>query len=412
MKSEKKTILIKVWKFPILSETFILSQIITAIECGFEVRILIEDLMDLSTHGDLIEKYGIKHKLIFENYRIPQNRFLRYIKAVWLIFRNIPHIFKLVKFVNAHKKIELRHIYKFHFYSKLRDFDIVHVQYGTNGRPLDLLKKINFFPPKLVVSFHGHDLFFPINGMIENDGYYEVLFNQADLLVANTEYLKDLLIKLGAPKNKIKVIPVSVNTGFFRKLRTDKLLKDSFNLITVGRLEVFKGQKLGLECVRILKKKGYNVHYNIVGAGSQDKVLKNFVKENELYDEVTFTGKLSQKEIRDILQDKDLFLMTSITDTEYGVETQGLVTAEAQACGLPVIGFDSGGVKYTILDGISGYVVTEGDVDAMVDKIETLLKDSELREKMGREAISFIEKKFSQKKIDHIWQNTYDKIND
>lgn len=407
MKAEKKNILFKVWKFPILSETFILSQIITAIECGFEVKILIEDLLDLNTHGDLIEKYDIKHKIIFEDYKVPENRILRYIKAVWLIFRNFPHIFKLVKFVNAHKKIELKHIYKFHFYSKFRKFDIVHVQYGTNGRPLDLLKKINFFSSKLVVSFHGHDLFFPINGIIENNGYYDLLFDQSDLLVANTDYLKDLLQNLGAPKNKIIVLPVSVNTNFFKKIKTSRPTQKSFNLITVGRLEVFKGQKFGLECVRILKERGFNVHYTLVGTGSQDEKLKDLVKEYGLCNDVTFTGKRSQTAIREILQEQDLFLMTSVKDLNYGVETQGLVTAEAQACGVPVVAFDSGGVKYTVLDGISGYVVLEGNIDAMVTRIESLINDLELRKKMGKEAQKFIKKNYSEEVISKQWINLY-----
>lgn len=408
--SSKRTILFKVWKFPVLSETFIVAQIITAIKCGFKVNILVEDIMDLKIHEDLIKKYRLSEKIIVEDYRIPLKKWQRYFKAFFIAIQNFRHFFKLIKFVNLHERFELRHIYKFHFFSKLRHFDIVHVQYGTNGRPLDLLKKINFFPPKLIVSFHGHDLFFPINGIIKNNGYYDNLFEQADLLIANTNYLKELLIHLGASNQKIRTIPVAVDTNFFKKINILRSTEEEVNLITVGRLEVFKGQHLGISCINSLKKKGYNLKYTLIGTGSREAILKQTVGKKKLTKEVVFMGKMSQKEIRNALQGKDIFLMTSITDPDYGVETQGLVTAEAQACGLPVIAFDSGGVKYTVLDGKSGYVVPEGDVDAMVEKIETLLKDSELRSNMSQEAVRFIEENFSQNHLNKVWKKTYESL--
>lgn len=364
--------------------------------------------MDFSVHQELIEKYQLKDKIILEDYKVPQQKFFRFLKAFILFIRNINHVEKLFSFVVSHRKLEIKNIYIFHFFSRLRrNFDIIHVQYGTNGKPLDLLKKINFFPPKLIVSFHGHDLFFPINGVIENNGYYDNLFAEADLLVANTQYLKDLLIELGAPETKLEIIPVAVDTDFFKKKYSSNRVQEKIKLITVGRLEFFKGQHLGISCIKILKERGYNIQYTLIGTGSRIQLLKQQVEDYDLNNEVILKGKMSQREIRDALQGKDIFLMTSITDPDYGVETQGLVTAEAQACGIPIVAFDSGGVKYTIENGTTGFVVPEGNIDAMVDKIETLLKDPELRMKMGEKALKFVEKKFSQNHLNTVWRKTY-----
>lgn len=403
-----KKILFKLWLFPRLSETFILTQIITAINCGYNVRILVGELLEIDevTHGKLIEKYKIRDKIIIEDYRIPENNFLRFSKAFILVIKNLLDLRILIRFLVAKRKFELKSIYIFNYFKRFRDYDIVHVQYGTNARPLDTLKKIGAFPPKLIVSFHGHDLFFPLNGRIENNGYYNDLFDSADKLVANTPYLKQLLEDLGAPIGKILTIPVSVDTDFFKPGNLHQR-REVIGLITVGRLEKFKGQHLGIRCIFELVKKGYSVHYTIVGDGSQRDYLKDIISEKKLDNYITLTGRKSQEEIRNLLQVHDIFLMTSITDPEYGVETQGLVTAEAQACGMPVVAFDSGGVKYTLKEGLSGFVVHEADVEAMTNKIELLIKNSLLSKELGSNGRQFIEKEYSNVSVIGRWQSIY-----
>ncbi len=376
------------------------------------MNILVEDLLEFNetTHGKLIKKYNLIDKVIIEDYGVPKKKFSRILKAFKLIIINISNLKYLKAFIEQHRKFELRNIYIFHFFKKLKKFDIIHVQYGTNGKPLDLLKKIGFFPPKLVVSFHGHDVYFPINGIIKNNEFYTDLFRYSDKLIVNTKYLKELLIKLGAPAGKIETIPVAVNTNFFKPGKHSNSKLEIIRIITVGRLEKFKGQHLGIGCISRLVKNGYNVHYTIVGSGSQEDVLKNLIQEFSLQNYISMTGRKSQEDIKELLQKHDIFLMTSITDPNYGVESQGLVTAEAQACGLPVIGFDSGGVKYTIINGGTGFIVPEFDVNTMTQRIEELIDNKKLRQEMGKEAVIYVEKHFSQNKINDIWRETYNDL--
>ena len=409
MTSNNKTILFKLWQFPRLSETFIISQILIAIECGYRVKILVKELLEINeiTHEKLIKQYHLNDKIIFEDYKIPTSKLLRILKALFLILFNLSDLPKLLAFIKEHKKFETKQIYEFHFFKNLEVFDIIHIQYGTNGSPIDKLKKICLLSSKIIVSFHGHDLYFPINGVIKNNGYYDNLFKYSDILVANTEYLKDLLLELRAPVEKIKTIPVAVDTNYFYPLWENKKRSEIINIITVGRLEIFKGQRYGIRCIAELLIKGYKVHYTIVGAGSQEEKLKHYIKEYKIAEHVTMTGRKSQKAIREMLLEQDIFLMTSVTDPNYGVESQGLVTAEAQACGLPVVAFDSGGIKYTIIDEKTGFLVSEYDIEAMIDKIEILIKNCELRNTIGKEAVKYIEQNFSKNKIKATWCKTY-----
>lgn len=406
--SREKKILFRIWTFPGYCETFLLSQIVIAIKCGYKVNILVEDLNNLKNgvHKEVIEKYKIHEKIIVEDYEIPKAKFVRVLEATKFFLFNSINYRGFRKFLDNNEGSTIKKIYQFEFLKKLNEFDIIHVQYGTNVKPLDVLKQLGILKSKLVVSFHGHDLYFPINGRIPNNGYYDRTFKYADLLAANTFYLKNLLIELGAPEEKIKTIPVSVDTEFFVPSGGQKE-KGSVNIITVGRLEIFKGQNFGIEGVSRLIKEGYQINYLLVGDGTQKESFQKLIKEKGLEKHIKLAGPKTQEEIRSYLQEQDIFLMTSVTDPNYGVESQGLVTAEAQACGLPVVAFDSGGVKYTIDDGKTGFVVPEKDIDAMVMKIKELLDSKELREKMGQRATAFIADNLSQNSVKKKWCEVY-----
>ncbi len=409
--NQEKTILFRMWRFPGYCETFIISQIIIAIKCGYKVQILVEDLNEFKKgiHKEVVEEFEIYEKIVEEDYKIPKSKILRIMKATGLFLINFICFFHFVKFLKYSKGSTIEMIYQFNFLRKLNSYDIIHVQYGTNVKPLDVLKELGILKSKIVVSFHGHDLYFPINGRIPNNGYYDRTFKYADLLVANTFYLKSLLINLGASEEKIKTIPVSVDTNFFYPIKRSKN-KGPIKIITVGRLEVFKGQNFGVECISRLIEKGYNVHFMLIGDGTQKDYLQKLVRKKKLENHITLAGRKTQEEVRGFLREQDIFLMTSITDPDYGVESQGLVTAEAQASGLPVIAFDSGGVKYTFENGKTGFLVPEGDVKEMVNKIEKVIQNDQLREQMSKAAVRYIDINFSQKRINKNWCQVYNAL--
>ena len=402
-----KTIIFKVWKFPKLSETFVVNQIVLAKKLGYQVKVLVEEVLEIKENAnlDIFKQFKIADSIVLEDYDIPKNRIWRWIKGAFLLFKNIvywPGIYKAFRFT---KKKNIQLIYQFDFYRKFRNTDIFHIQFGNNKNPVDLLKKCGFLKSNIVVSFHGHDLFFPINNRIPNNGYYNDLFACSSHLIANTPFLKQKLLELGAPESKIKIIPVTVNTDFFFPLNKNN--KPTIRLVSVGRLEKFKGHIFGIKALELLLKKGYALEYVIAGGGSLMRNLEREVSKMGLSSNVIFKNMLTQKEVREVLQNSDIFLMTSVTDKQYGVETQGLVTAEAQACGLPVVAFRSGGVPYTLDEDRSGLLCKEKDISCFVSKIETLILDKELRKKMGENGREFVEKNFSEKSVIARWNKVY-----
>ncbi len=404
----KKRLLFKIWKFPQLSETFIVNQIVMAIKMGYEVKILTGEQTDISKNANthLFEEYNLVEKIIIEDYNIPLLKSKRIFKAVWLLIKNIFLLPHLIKYYKESAKNGLLPLYKFIFYKPYRNFDVIHIQFGTNKHPVDIMKKVGYIKSKIIVSFHGHDLYFPINNRIPNNGYYDRLFEVADYLVANTPFLKEKLLAINAPEAKIEIIPVAVDTGIF-KPNTNKNKREKLRLVTVGRLDELKGQKYGIKAVSQLLKKGFLVDYTIAGSGINEETLKKLIEELNITRNVCFKGNVSPDEVSRLLQDSDIFLMTSITNSSGMEESQGLVIAEAQASGLPVVAFDSGGVKYTLLDGQTGYLCEEKDIVCYTEKIELLIKNESLRKKMGLNALEFIEREYSENSVLNKWRNVY-----
>lgn len=410
---KSKKIIFKVPEFPHLSETFIVAQIITAIKLGYEVKILIRKLVnnDVAINSILINEYNLLDKIILEDYCVPKNKLIRLIKWIILLMINFRNLNSILKFHKEQSKFSLTWLYQWFFYNKFKEVSIFHVQYGTNSKPLDVLKKIGF-KPAVIVTFHGHDAFFPINGYIPNDGYYDNLFKYADLITANTPYLADRIIELGCPKELLSVIPVGVDTKYFYSNKEIKINANNktLKLITVGRLDKVKGHDYCILVLADLVNQGIDVTLTIIGEGEERESLVNLIINYHLEDKVFMKGKKSQFEVRQELWEHDLYLLTAVALKDGRRETQGLATLEAQACGLPVIVFDSGGVKYTLEDGISGFVCDEYDTDAVVNSIKQTFKNPILLNNMSIQAIKFVEKNYSQTSIDQRWEIIYNEF--
>lgn len=404
----KKKIVFKIQEFPHLSETFIIAQIITAINLGFDVKILVTKLLPFkaSKQLDIIKNYQLSSKIIIEDYKIPKNKIKRLFKWLHLIIVNIFSINRIIRYYKIQNSFSLTWLYQLNFYRTLLDVNIFHIQYGTNKNPLDLLKKSGCLDADLIVSFHGHDAIFPINGHIPNNGYYHDLFSVSKAIVANTQYLAETIEDLGCKRGILKTIPIPVDTSYFFPNNKKKNSSSVFKLIMVSRLDVIKGHIYAFKAIEKLNKKGYELHLKVVGEGDERENLEKYISKNKLKS-ITLLGAKSQVEVRELLWLSDVFLFPSITLPDGRQESQGLATLEAQACGLPVIANNSGGIKYTIDINRSGFLCEEKNIEDFSNKIEQLINNPEKRILMGRYAVDFVSNYFSTNKIQERWKEVY-----
>ena len=403
----------KIGSFPHLSETFVVSHFLIASKLDYEIRILVNVVSDVTASGqeERIKKNEIDAKIIVEDYGVPDNQLSKLIKFTLLLLKNRTRICSIIRYYRTKKRFSLIHLFEFIFYSKFRNYDIVHIQYGTNSKPIDDLKESGAFTMPVITTFHGHDAFFPINGFIPKEGYYEKLFQSSEWFTANTPYLANQLQEIDCPIEKIVTIPMPVDTSFFIPKRFQPLnSKKKIKLLSVGRLESIKGHSFGIEVVSELCRQGYNVYFDIIGEGKSRKDIVKLVRDRDIESRIRLLGAKKQDEVRRKYWESHIFLMTSTAYKGKIRETQGLVSLEAQACGLPVVAFDSGGVRYTINSEKSGILCREGSVSEMVQAVKNLIDNPAQYQSLALGGPLFVENNFSLKKIEEKWSNFYGKL--
>ena len=409
-----KKIIFKTFHFPDVSETFITNQVVAAIDMGYDVAIIVKKKKDIqeSSQSALIKKYDLLAKTFEITDLRPKNWLKVYLKAFRLVGNGYPakylRAFNFFKY-NKAAGLSGRLFYDLVSIHSFLDADIFHVQFGVYAEPLVRLKKYGLLHGKIITTFHGFDAHFTNHSFQEIKNKYKDLFTFGSKFTYNTPYLADQLKRLKCPTSKLEIVPMGIDTNYFKPL-PEKKETNKIKLISVGRLIKWKGHAYGIKVIAELVKKGFKVKYTIVGEGKEQKNLEQLIKNLNLENNVVLIGAKDQQFIRNTMQQSDLFLMTSTHDDKGRRETQGVVTGEAQACGLPVCAFKSGGVPYTMVDGVTGFLSEEDDYMDMAANVEKLITHVELRKKMSANARQFVTEHYSLGNSTAKLQKIYQKL--
>lgn len=223
-----------------------------------------------------------------------------------------------------------------------------------------------------VVTWHGSPM---------SDNLIRNKFNQIILktLLSNrvtitvSRYLANKLSKL-VPKIKIKVIPNGVSQDF----KPLKEFPDDNYMLYVGRLEKHKSVE---ELIKLSKEVRFPLR--IIGSGLEESKLKSYAKKIGS-NEVSFLGKVSKKELVKQYQRCSFFVSASKW------EGFGLVFLEAAACGKPSISYSVCSIPEVIIDKKTGFLIR--DYKEFKNKVNILIKNKELRKKMGEKAFIYSKK--------------------
>lgn len=160
-------------------------------------------------------------------------------------------------------------------------------------------------------------------------------------------------------------------------------------LLYTGRLAVAKGLPVLLESIAQLKSLHPDLELLIVGDGGDRRDLEAQVQRLAIADQVTFLGYQSQAEVRQWLQQVDVFVLPSFAE---GVPVSLM---EAMAAGLPVVTTRIAGVAELVEDGSSGFLVPPGDSQTLGDRLHRLLVDPELRHRFGQAGRAKVQREFN-----------------
>lgn len=132
-----------------------------------------------------------------------------------------------------------------------------------------------------------------------------------------------------------------------------------------------------------------------MGDGPLMTQLEHYIADNQLARGITLAGWISQKALAPYYAHADIFVGPSVEHSTGWREAFGVVFAEASAMGLPVITTDTGGIKDIIRDGYNGLIVPQKDPSAIVEAIERLQADPQLRKQLGEHGRTYIKDHFS-----------------
>src|SRR5262249_17297858 len=145
--------------------------------------------------------------------------------------------------------------------------------------------------------------------------------------------------KYGLNPNKARVIYPSVDPDFFRPAERQRAKGETFRVIATGGLDWRKGYEYALLSILQLGRMNVPVRLDIIGGGSERQRLVYTIHDLGLQGQVHLRGRLNPPEVRDLMQESNAFLLSSLTE---GISNAVL---EAMSCGLPVVTTDCGGMR-------------------------------------------------------------------
>ncbi len=267
-----------------------------------------------------------------------------------------------------------------------RDFDVV----------VEDLNKVPFFSPGWVDA--------PI-ALLVHHLFGTTAFREASLPVAAATCLLEMpiprvfrdiptaavsastardLVHRGVPEHLIEIIPNGVDLEDLTPGRPEDRFEEP-TLLYLGRLKRYKRVDLVMRAAAMLVERGVPCRLLVAGQGDHRERLEALRTTLGLEDRVEFLGFVPHERKIELLRRSWIHVLTSPK------EGWGIANLEAAACGTPTVASDSPGLRDSVVDGRTGYLVPHGDLGGLADRIAQLLEDQELCARMGAQGREFSE---------------------
>ncbi|MBC8033196.1 MAG: glycosyltransferase family 1 protein, partial [Chitinophagaceae bacterium] len=293
-------------------------------------------------------------------------------------------------------------------------YSMIHANFFMSAYVASEIKKILKIP--YVVTFHalghvrrihqGDNDKFPIQRIkIEEEA-----IKSADKIIAECPQDRDDLMQYyDANPSKISIIPCGFNPEEFYPV-SKSLCRSLLNikagekiLLQLGRMVPRKGVDNVIRALgRLKRNQALKCRLIVVGGDSDccDPLkhpeilrLKSIAAEEGVEDTVIFAGPKERSELKYYYSAADLFITTP------WYEPFGITPLEAMACGTPVIGANVGGIKYSVEDGKTGFLVPPDDPTALAEKVEEVLADNLLLSTLKSNAVNRVNAMFTWEKV-------------
>jgi glycosyltransferase involved in cell wall biosynthesis len=249
----------------------------------------------------------------------------------------------------------------------------LHVHLGSQAATVAMFVR-RTFGCGLSMTIHGPDEFYDARGQ-----YLEEKIAAADFICCISFFARSQLMKCSPyiHWSKLVVSRLGVNPDLFRPTPI-RVAPEAFEILCVGRLTPAKGQHLLIDALEQLAQRGWQVRLRLAGGGTDESSLRQRAAQIENSQSVIFEGEVNQNYIRTLYAKADLFCIPSFAE---GIP---VVLMEAMAMGIPSVTTHVAGIPELIRDGVDGLLVAPSDLEGLVEALEKLMGDVDLRKRIAR----------------------------
>lgn len=266
-----------------------------------------------------------------------------------------------------------------------------HMKHSGYDVVLEDINKLPFFMPlytdtpvvPVIPHLFGTTVFREANWLI---GAYVVLmeklipsvFRKNRFMVISPS-TRDDLVERGVDRGRIDVILCGLDHSTYRDLGLERYERPT--IVHLGRLRKYKSIDVALKAMAVIRRRLPGARLLIVGDGPYGEELRRIAGSLDLGDSVEFLGYRDPESLVEILNRSHLLLNPSPK------EGWGLTVVEANACGVPVVASDRPGLRDSVIDGTTGFLVPYGDPNAFAEKSLEILEDEELWRRLSGGAL-------------------------
>jgi glycosyltransferase involved in cell wall biosynthesis len=262
--------------------------------------------------------------------------------------------------------------------------DILHAHWATS---YGLMAAYSDYHP-LIVSAWGRDVYKAQTHSFIYRRLLKYVFSRADYITATSEHLTQTAQQFVPHQLKqVLHIPfgVDVNQFILKRSRPSSQIKIGY----IKKLEPYYGCEYLIRGFSKIESHYPHIRLIIVGDGSEKERLIRLSHQLDLDNTVDFRGEIPHDEIVKSYHEMDIIVIPSI------IESFGVVALEASACGIPVIASNIQGLRETVNDSETGFLIPPRDPDSVAEKLDILIKSHKLRKEMGKRGRKFVEDHYS-----------------
>ena len=288
-------------------------------------------------------------------------------------------------------------------------FDLIHCHWLIPQGFFCALIKFFRGTPYLLTA-HGGDVY-SFKGIPVIPNLIKFALKRSTFCTVNSQATRNQVLKF-SKNSSIKVVPMGVDLKEFHPGNYNEKFKAPFGeknllLLGVGRLAEKKGFKYLIEAMPLILQEIPLAKLVIIGFGPQKARLENQIQQLDLASSISLIGGKTGKELQDWFASADIFIGPSIITADGDTEGQGVVFLEAMASGTAVIASDVGGIKDAVRDNISGLLVPEKNPQAIAEKVLTLAKNNQLKEKLIQNALELVRSDYSGEQLSQKFLTLY-----